>query len=225
LEWLHAQPGFQGRIAAFCAWDVFPYIINRERSGLPVSAGWNPIDTDQPSAREKVLNDLLAETTQYWDSVTYDSFVFEAALEHLTRRRPRVLYVAFGETDDWAHDGRYDMVLRSAHGTDRFIRRLWETAQSMPQYRDKTTLLITVDHGRGTGVEDWRHHSASVPGSADTWLAVLGPDTEPLGARSRTEPLGANQIAGTVAAVLGLDYAAAIPQAGKTIGDIFKATD
>ncbi len=28
LEWIARQPGFEGRVAAFTAWDVFPFIIN-----------------------------------------------------------------------------------------------------------------------------------------------------------------------------------------------------
>jgi hypothetical protein len=39
LEWLHGKPGFRGRIAAFAAWDVFPFIFNALRAGFPVNAG------------------------------------------------------------------------------------------------------------------------------------------------------------------------------------------
>ena len=28
LEWIHSKPGFQSSVAAFCSWDVFPFIIN-----------------------------------------------------------------------------------------------------------------------------------------------------------------------------------------------------
>lgn len=34
FEWLHKRPGFQGRVAAFGAWDVVPWIVNRERCGF-----------------------------------------------------------------------------------------------------------------------------------------------------------------------------------------------
>src|SRR5262249_27221449 len=43
LEWLNDKPSYRGRVAAFGTWDVFPYILNRERSGLYVNAGWDPI--------------------------------------------------------------------------------------------------------------------------------------------------------------------------------------
>jgi len=33
FEWLNRKDGFRGRVAAFGSWDVFPYILNRERHG------------------------------------------------------------------------------------------------------------------------------------------------------------------------------------------------
>jgi hypothetical protein len=46
-----------------------------------------------------------------------------------------------------------------------FVRRLWQTAQGMSQYRDKTTFIITADHGRGTAPEGWRDHGEKVEGA------------------------------------------------------------
>ena len=67
-------------------------------------------------------------------------------------RQPRVLFVGYGETDNWAHQGRYDLVLDSAHRFDDFVQQLWKTMQAMPQYRGSTTFIITTDHGRGSGL-------------------------------------------------------------------------
>ena len=36
LEILNGMEGFKDRVLAFGSWDVFPYIINTQRSGLPV---------------------------------------------------------------------------------------------------------------------------------------------------------------------------------------------
>lgn len=36
LEWLNRRPGFEGRVAAFGSWDVLPFILAVERSGLTV---------------------------------------------------------------------------------------------------------------------------------------------------------------------------------------------
>jgi len=45
LEWLNGRPGFEGRVAAYGAWNRLSRIVNRERSKLPVFCGWEPIES------------------------------------------------------------------------------------------------------------------------------------------------------------------------------------
>lgn len=92
------------------------------------------------------------------------------------------------------------------------VRDLWETMQGLEQYRGKTTLVLTVDHGRGRGPRDWTDHNAKVEGAEEVWMAVLGPDTPPLGVREDVQATQA-MIAGTVAAALGADLQQAVPEA------------
>lgn len=209
LEFVNQQPAMRGRVAAFGSWDVFPYIVNEERSGILVNAGFEPATGDL-SERERLLNTLQEQIPSPWTSVRLDAFTHHFALEHLARHRPRLLYVAYGETDDFAHDGRYDEYLRSARRTDGFIRELWEWAQSQDDYRDRTTFVITTDHGRGTGA-DWMRHGSGVAGAEEIWIAVLGPDSPPLGERGTRGRVLQSQIAATVAALLGLDYESRAP--------------
>ena len=75
-----------------------------------------------------------------------------------------------GETDEWAHGRRYDLYLDSAWRNDRFIRSLWETAQSMSEYTGDTALILATDHGRGnTGreLDEPRRKSARVGSNLD----------------------------------------------------------
>jgi hypothetical protein len=224
LEWLHRKPAFDGRVAAFCAWDVFPYILNRERARFTIRAGWEPMGVGAGTPRRDTLNRLIDNTARHWDNVIYDSFVFEGAHDHLTSAKPRVLYVAFGEPDDWAHEGRYDQYLCAAQRVDGFIRALWESAQSLPEYRGKTTLLITSDHGRGDGTEDWKNHKNTIPGCEFIWLAALGPDTPALGEMAGLGAITQSQVAATVAALLGEDYRKDVPRAGKPIDSLMRTT-
>ncbi len=217
LEWLNNMPAYRGRVAAFGAWDVFPSILNRERSGVHVRAGWEPLALGKTNPRQALLNRLVEGSTPYWDEVIFDSLLFHGALDYFQTHKPRLLYVAFGETDEWAHEGRYHLYLESARRTDRCLQQLWETAQSLREYRGKTTLLIATDHGRGSGLRDWRDHGKKTAGSEFIWLAALGPDTPALGERSQTGPVTQSQIAATVAALLGEDFRAAIPQAAQPL--------
>jgi hypothetical protein len=221
LEFLARRPGFEGRVAAVTSWDTFPWIINTERSGVPVHAGWRPIDfADSPEVRQ--LNALVRELPKAWHEVRYDYWTLRAAELWLVERQPRVLYVSFGETDDWAHDGRYDLVLDAAHRTDDYLRRLWNLLQSQPQYAGKTSLVITTDHGRGDDRDGWRSHRADLPGSERIWIAVLGPDTPPVGLRQDVQ-VTQGQVAATVAELLGEDFRAISPQAAPALPGVLPA--
>ncbi len=86
------------------------------------------------------------------------------------------------------------------------IGHLWEWVQSQPDYRDKTTLFVTTDHGRGNGKNNWRKHSLLVSGSRHIWFAVMGPDTPAFGEMKMRSCTYQNQVAKTIAAFLGLPY-------------------
>jgi hypothetical protein len=221
LEWLNGQDDFHNRIAAFGSWDVFPYILNRERSKLRVVAGWNPLTGRGLSSEERMLNRLITETPRIWEECCYDSFTFHAALEYFKRQRPRVLYVGLGETDEFAHMGRYDQYLHAANHFDTHLRVLWDTVQSLPDYRGTTSLIVTTDHGRGNAPLEWKSHGAKINGSERIWIGVLGPDTPALGERTNVALVTQSQIAATLATFLGLDYRASAPQAAPPIKDVF----
>jgi hypothetical protein len=89
---------------------------------------------------------------------------------------------------------------------DAFVEQLWTVMQSMTEYRGHTTFIITADHGRGSGLEDWKHHGTKYAGSEDIWIGVIGPDTPALGPRSGPPVITQSQIAATIAALLGEGY-------------------
>ena len=220
LEWLNGKPAFAGRVAAFSGWGVMPFIINRQRCGFTVFGGPEPLPVEHPDSCQQMLNELIAESPREHENELYDTFVFHAAMDYLRRNKPRVLYISFGETDSNGHAGRYDKILESAHRVDGYTKAVWETLQSMDQYRDKTTLVMTTDHGRGSGPVQWKSHNKDVPGSENIWMAFMGPDTPALGERMNVDAVTQNQIAATLAALLGEDYHAAVPQSGAPIADV-----
>jgi hypothetical protein len=211
LEWLHRRPGFVGRVAAFASWELLPWIVNAPRSGIHANGDGAPVA--QPATdRDRLLNDVAADLPPYWGATRFDAPTGFGALEYLKTRQPRVLYVMLGETDEWAHGRRYDLYLDAAWRNDRFVRRLWETAQSIPEYRGRTALLVATDHGRGDSAGDWTNHGEKYPAADRIWIAAMGPGIPPLGVRSNVESTQ-SQIAATIAALLGENYAAAQPLA------------
>ena len=221
LEWLNNTPKYKGSVAAFASWDVFPYIINDRRSGIEVNAGWQPLKHASNQAALEEINKSAEGMPKYWDNVRYDYFTYRGAIEYMKLKKPRVLYVSLGETDDWAHAGRYDLYLDSARRNDDYIRELWETAQAMPQYAGKTTLILTTDHGRGDSREGWKSHGITIPGSDVMWVAVMGPNVEAKGVLSGATATQ-SQVAATVAQALGEDFTAHDPRVADPL-DVFLA--
>ena len=215
LEWLNGRPGFAGKVSGFGSWDVLPFILNTGRSRLPVGSGFLPVP-DPKTSREREINELAADLPGYWGYGTFDAPIVYAAIEDLKTRRPRVLYIMLGEGDEWAHEGRYDLYLDATRRADRFIERIWTTLQSLPEYRDRTTLLVTTDHGRGATLKDWSDHGKDVPAAEDTWMAALGPAVPSLGVRKNLT-VTTSQLAATIAAVVGEDFHAALPKTAPSL--------
>jgi hypothetical protein len=215
LEWLNGRDSARGRVGAVNCWTVLTAILNAERSKIPMWTFGSPTPPAWESPRVKQINELATITPVPWSSGTWDSFVYTVARDVLERTKPRVLYVNFGEPDEWAHATRYDRYLDSLRNVDTFLRGLWETAQSIPEYHGATTLLVTTDHGRGTGEKTWSNHGEKIPESGQTWFAVLGPDTPALGERTDVPPQKTAGAAATIAAFLGEDWPAAEPKAAK----------
>jgi len=218
LGFLNKQSDFRNSVAAFSTWDVFPYILRESDSGIPVNPGLDPLNGNQPPAKdENKPNQNQMKSGRRTDSIT-----FQLALEYLKQQRPRVLYIALDETDYYAHEDRYDHYLMAAHQADQWMATLWNWLQSDSDYRDKTTLLITTDHGRGqNSKKSWRHHGRFTRGSGQIWMAAIGPDTPSDGEMKMTGQLYQKQIAKTIAALVGLNYENTF-QVGNTIQSLIR---
>ena len=222
FEWLNRLPEFRGHVAVYGTWDAFSDIFNQKRSGLVMQAGWDPPSGRISTAQGEMLDGLYRTTTRYEDDATYDAFLQPALIDYVRNAHPRALFVGYGETDIWAHSGRYDLVLQSAHHFDQFVQQLWETMQRMPEYRDQTTFILTADHGRGSGLVEWKDHGAETKGSENIWIAVIGPDTPALHERGNLGEVTQAQIAATMAALLGKDYRSQVPEAAPPLSDVLR---
>ena len=232
LEWLNQQSGYQNKVATFGSWDVFPAIINQQRSGVMVNAGFESAVWPNLSAKAQWLNTLQQQIPSPWHNVRFDAFTVGFASEYIDTHHPKVIYIALGETDDYAHQGNYAEYIRGAHRDDQFIALLWQQLQSVKSYHNNTNLIITVDHGRGNTAQTWQHHSShkamkksttldaesqGIIGSDQIWLAAMGPDIKPLGEVSIAGQFYLSQVAATALNLLNFlpsDYATDI---GSTI--------
>jgi hypothetical protein len=220
FEWLNKFDEFRGKVAVYGTWDVYQDIFRKSRSGLVIQTGWTLPKKEHETPRDALLRELYETTTRFDEEDVANSLLQIPLLDYVKASHPRVLFVGYGETDNWAHQGRYDLVLDSAHRMDHFVHQLWDTMQAMPEYRGTTTFIITADHGRGSGPTEWKEHGVEEKGSENIWIAVMGPDTAPLGERKHVAPVTQAQIAATVAAFVGKDYPRAVPKAALPISAV-----
>src|SRR5229473_3490350 len=178
LEFLRRKLGLpSSQIALFGSWETFQFIGEHQPGSFVINAGYRDYDGPHASPRMHELSALQFEMLTPWTEERHDYITFEMALEYLRTAKPRVLHIAFDETDDWAHDKRYNRVLDAITYFDNCLQKLWQVIGDLPEYRGKTTLVITSDHGRGGTLADWDGHGKGVPGAEQIWTAIVGPDT------------------------------------------------
>ncbi len=194
------------QVALFGSWEVFAGIGAHEPGSVMINAGYAPLELEGASERLLALSrDQFALLTP-WRNVRHDYTTFELALEYLRTKKPRLLYIALGETDDWAHAKRYDRYLEMAHYFDECVGRIWKAIRESPEYRGRTLLLATTDHGRGPKAGDWHRHGADQQGAQYIWLAVAGPGVAAEGETGRGTRLTQSDVAPTILEWMGIPY-------------------
>ncbi|MBL7752294.1 MAG: alkaline phosphatase family protein [Chitinophagaceae bacterium] len=194
LEYMNSQPEFEGKVAAFSSWDVFPHILNEKRSKLPINSGYDSLSLATETSA--YLNRLQEEGIYKKEHTRHDRLTFIAAKEYMAEKHPRFVFLGLGETDEFAHQGRYDLYLQQANEFDRMVGELWHWIQTTPEYKDNTTLIITTDHGRGQRDARWTGHGLHIKGSSQTWLAMLGPNIPALGEVKEEQQIWQKDVAG-----------------------------
>lgn len=175
FEYVNNIPTYNQKVMVFGSWKMFPYIFNQNRSKLLINSGYQHSFNPKLTEKEVYLNKLQDLTPKLWQNTRYDIFTHEYALEAMKNQKPNLLYIGYGEPDDFGHDKDYDHYLNAINRNDKMIEEIWNYVQSDPYYKDQTTLLITTDHGRGDFYE-WVDHSKNVKGSSNSFIMLLGPD-------------------------------------------------
>lgn len=201
LEYLNQETNYRGNVVAFTSWNVFPYILNEERSGIKMNSGYQNLEED--NATQSLVNKIENEAIYNKTETRQDQLTFITAKEYISKFQPSVVYLGFGETDEMAHLGRYDLYLEKAVAIDKMIGELWHWVQTNPAYKDNTTFIITTDHGRGKSSSKWADHGLFINGSSQTWLVLIGPNITPFGEMKNEEQLYQKQIAQTIANLVG----------------------
>lgn len=214
LAFLNAQVAYKNKVAAFGAWDAFDRILNEKVSGFPVINAFEPLtQLMQDPVAVSISQGLKDSYKPFKEVECLDVYTHQQALHYLQNKKPKALYISYGETDEWAHHAHYRDYLDAAHQVDAWIAQIWNWVQSTPGYKDNTYLLVTTDHGRGFK-EAWTDHGADVNGASSIWFALMGPGLQKIGtmgAQTQNVQYFQKQLAATMTKLMGKPFEAKHP--------------
>jgi len=110
-----------------------------------------------------------------------------------------------------------ELYLDAIRRTDRLVYELWQHAQSLPAYKDRTTLLVVPEMGRDSDVagNGFANHRSGDESCRRVWLVALGAGV-PKGTGTE-RPIRTLDVAPTVANILGFRMAEC---EGKALGEL-----
>jgi hypothetical protein len=170
--------------AVFASWERIARAVPANVAGLVVRAGRSASD-EAPA---------YPGTGEYLPDLRTASM----AIDHLVHHRPRFLWVALGDTDEWAHRRDYRSYVEALRFADAFVGEVAEHLCDMGDYGARTSIFVTTDHGRDP---DFADHGS--PASAGVWLMARGGPIAKHGVVPLTRTRHLRDIAPTMAAVLG----------------------
>jgi bisphosphoglycerate-independent phosphoglycerate mutase (AlkP superfamily) len=213
LEFFDEQPAYKNQVAAFASWNLFEYIFNKEQTHFYLNSGYQNIRHDSLTETETLVNGVQQYAVNNTASTRNDMLTFVTAKEYIQARHPKIVYIGFGETDEYAHSGKYDDYLQSAQLFDTYIAQLWYLVNNDPFYKNNTSFIITTDHGRGQRPTTWKRHDMFTAGSNNSWLITWGNELAARGEVKSNEEFFNEQFAQTIAHLLGYNFTATHPVA------------
>ena len=112
------------------------------------------------------------------DDYRPDAATGAAALRYLEAEWPRVLVVGLGDTDEYGHADDLREYLRAMRSADAFLGELRGVLARSGTYGERTTVIVTTDHGRGGS---FAYHGRREPESARVWMVAWGGAFAPSG--------------------------------------------
>ena len=148
-----------------------------------------------------------------------DGVTFQNVLSTLDANHPQLVLINFRQPDVAAHGADSAGYIKGIVDTDKYVDLFWQYLQKDNFYKNKTTMIVTNDHGRHTAghLNGYVNHGDSCDGCRHIEMFAIGPDFKSnYTSNVRYEQI---DITSTVAELMKLE----MPHAtGKIMSDIFK---
>lgn len=111
-------------------------------------------------------------TTDRTDIQTVESFK-----NILNNYQPKLVMINLKEVDAAGHNNDWNGYINGIKNTDAQIKEIWNFIQSSNNYKNKTALIVTNDHGRHDDNNGgFQHHGDQCGGCTSIEFFALGPD-------------------------------------------------
>jgi hypothetical protein len=159
----------------------------REAHGTPMNKTWIIASKDKLEAlantkntswQDKYIPSVDCGVNGLGSGSRHDSITLNRCFEVFAEHHPKLTLINFREPDYSAHQYDWPNYQLGIINTDQYVQQIWNYIQNDPVYKDKTTLLVTNDHGRHTdGVSvGFAGHGDKCQGCKKISLLALGPD-------------------------------------------------
>ena len=145
---------------------------NYDGLGWTISGNPSSLDTPTLGVMQQAIDDLIRTNAP----ATGDEFTYLVSTEVMRRFAPSFLAITFSDMEV-AHFGSYSLHLAGIRTVDRLVFELWNTIQTLPSYKDKTTLFVLPEFGRdldGSTTNGFFNHRQNSESTRMTWMLCLG---------------------------------------------------
>lgn len=179
--WPLQDTTYQGQNIQFCRWPT-SWEYARHDLGLPAdktiyvtpdygSGTWMPsfYPGYGPSYWPHFVQPPVSNDNNQAD---YDSSVVVLRRDH-----PVVSYIYLPDTDHAGHSGVWEDYIAEIRQADSLIDQIWNVIQTDTILQNKTTMIVTNDHGRHDDAHGgFQNHGDSCFGCRHVMLFAIGPD-------------------------------------------------
>jgi len=169
-ERIRRELGVTGKqVTTIASWEQIPNAVEHVEGITFVNAAFQNLDDGTGDEVFSAINEAQSKDKPLWGGARYDKYTWAHSMHYLTKHRPRFLFISLNDSDEWGHRGEWERYVETLRHYDERIRELIVTLRQMGKYGERTTLIVTTDHGRGDG-ENWTHHGRNWPASKYIWL-------------------------------------------------------
>ena len=137
LEYINNQKAFAGKVVTFACWGATGRCLHKDKSNMLINVPWEDIQGNHLTETEILANEMQHYIPQiFGDDERLDANVYALAKSYILASHPKVTYIDFGDTDEYAHAGQYENYLDDIFNLDAMIGNLWRMMQNDLFYKN-----------------------------------------------------------------------------------------